>query len=124
MAGIWGTKKAAPLPMRLAAPPRWLPHPNALSFTRRIDFDPGAPAFAYDLYGPVEYPVLAGFNNKYQWSVFQPPVNIYPRELLAAGLGQSSGMQPPAPAAETIFPPDQLNALIQMAQNGGTYFGD
>lgn len=124
MAGIWGQTRrqhdaqtrsidAAQLPPT----PRWNPHPPGFPPMRhRIEFDPGAPAFAYDLYGPVEYPIVAGFSPKYQFYVTQPPSDIYPLHLLEKGLGQSANMQPPFPATATLYTPDQLAILMAGAQ--------
>jgi hypothetical protein len=123
MSFFWRAKTHAPIPMALPEHPRWRPMPPGHSFVHRIEFDPGAPAFAYDNQGLMEFPVLAGFNNRYQFESLQPPSNIYPRQLWQQGLGQSWEGQPPPPSAEAVFPPGQLNAIIVAAQSGGVgYF--
>lgn len=101
--------------------PRWEPIPNSLAYHHRIEFNPGAPAFAYALYGPLEYPVLQGFNNRFQFKVFQPPATIYGQELMHRGLGQSWTAQGPAPLASHLYTPDEMDQLMAVAVANAGY---
>lgn len=121
-------KPKNPLPTAYAsAPPphpRWMPVPNALSFTQRIDFDPGAPAWTYNQYGPLEYPVVAGYSPRDQFDVFQSPVQIDGQQILRQGLGQSWTMQPPSPAGSTLYTQTQLAQMTAVALSDNTpYYG-
>lgn len=98
--------------------PRW----NLLdkhAYTHRIEFNPGADAFAYSNLGLPEFPVAAGFLNSYQFLVFSPQPIIQPEIRSHAGLGQSANMQQPAPGAP-LYSPAQIELLTKAAIENGT----
>jgi hypothetical protein len=124
--GLWRKKNPriswTDQPNPVASPhlpaPRFAPLPLSYTYTHRREFTPGAPAFALATHGLPEYPVAAGYNNKFQFKVYQPPADIYVQHALGAGLGQSSNMQPPSPAAEYMYTQDAILALQQAAAAG------
>jgi hypothetical protein len=108
--------------MELREGGRYNPHPGYNEFVRRIPFDPGAPQWSYAMRGFLEYPLVAGFPQRFQFRTYQPPPITVEQGRMFSGLGQSApGYQPPRPAAESMYTQDQIDALTNAVSEGYDY---